>query len=450
MRLELIAVHRKLFHLVWETPLETLPPWQQLLINIARVTHLIIRDLSEGQLTMRAMGLVYTTLLSMVPLLAVSFSVLKGFGVHNQVKPMLLQMLEPLGEKGIEITNQIIGFVDNIKVGVLGSVGLALLFYTVISLLQKIERSFNYTWRVAEIRPLSQRFSDYLSVILIGPVLVFTAIGLMASATSTTLFQMLIEHPLLGWIYELAAYLLPYLIMTIVFSFIYILFPNTRVKLGAAIVGGLVASILWQLSGWVFATFVVNSAKYTAIYSVFATLIIFLIWLYLNWLILLVGCSIAFYTQHGEYRNLRARVVRLSNRVREKMGLYIMALVGRHHYRKKPPWTVPDLARKLAVDTDTCGRMVTALCEGGLLVRTGDDLPRLLPACSLETMTLCDILMTIRSSGEKDSVSPEDLPADEKVDAVIRDLETGIDNALAGHNLRDLSLPLDEDGEKGS
>ncbi|HID49397.1 MAG TPA: YihY/virulence factor BrkB family protein, partial [Chromatiales bacterium] len=337
MRLELIAVHKKLFHLVWETPLESLPSWQQLLINIARVTHLIIRDLAEGQLTMRAMGLVYTTLLSMVPLLAVSFSVLKGFGVHNQVKPILLRLMEPLGEKGIEITNQIIGFVDNIKVGVLGSVGLALLFYTVISLLQKIERSFNYTWRVAEIRPLSQRFSDYLSVILIGPVLVFTAIGLMATVTGTTVFQALMEHPLLGWIYELVAYLLPYGIMTIAFSFIYVLFPNTRVKLSAAIVGGLVASILWQLSGWVFATFVVNSAKYTAIYSVFATLIIFLIWLYLNWLILLVGCSIAFYTQHGEYRNLRTRLVWLSNRVREKMGLYIMALVGRHHYRKQPP-----------------------------------------------------------------------------------------------------------------
>lgn len=448
--MDITALNKSIFHLVWETPLEPLPRWQQLLINIARVTHLIIRDLAEGQLTMRAMGLVYTTLLSMVPLLAVSFSVLKGFGVHNQVKPMLLKMMEPLGEKGIEITNQIIGFVDNIKVGVLGSVGLALLFYTVISLLQKIERSFNYTWRVAGIRPLSQRFSEYLSVIMIGPVLVFTAIGLTASVSSTTLVQALMEHYLLGWLFELLAYLLPYVIMTIVFSFIYVLFPNTRVKVSAAIVGGVVASILWQLSGWVFATFVVNSAKYTAIYSVFATLIIFLIWLYLNWLILLVGCSIAFYTQHAEYRNLRARITRLSNRVREKMGLYIMALVGRHYYQKKAPWTVSTLASTLAVGTDTCERMVTALCEGGLLVKSADTPPHLLPASSLETMTLEEILKTIRSSGERNSVSPDDLPADAGVDAVIRDMENGIDNALTGRNLRDLSLPSSRSGEDAS
>jgi len=151
---------------IWESPLESRPPWQRGLINGLRIIQLLIRDLAEGQITLRAMGLVYTTLLSMVPLLAVSFSVLKGFGVHNQVRPLLLKLLEPLGEKGVEITDQIITFVDNVQVGVLGAVGLALLFYTVISLLQKVERAFNYTWRVSRPRPLSQRFSDYLSVIL--------------------------------------------------------------------------------------------------------------------------------------------------------------------------------------------------------------------------------------------------------------------------------------------
>ena len=98
----------------------------------------------EGQLTLRAMSLVYTTILSLVPLLAISFSILKGFGVHNQVEPMLLNLLAPLGNKGVEITERIVGFVDNVKVGVLGSLGFVLLFYTVVSLMQKIERTFNY------------------------------------------------------------------------------------------------------------------------------------------------------------------------------------------------------------------------------------------------------------------------------------------------------------------
>ncbi|MCG6935370.1 MAG: YihY/virulence factor BrkB family protein [Proteobacteria bacterium] len=450
MRLKISVLHKTAFHLIWEIPLKPLPRWQRLLITVARVVHLIIRDLAEGQLTMRAMGLVYTTLLSMVPLLAVSFSVLKGFGVHNQVKPMLLRVLAPLGEKGIEITNQIIGFVDNIKVGVLGSLGLALLFYTVISLLQKIERAFNYTWRVEEIRPLHQRFSDYLTVIMIGPVLIFTAIGLTASVSSHTIVQQLMGHPLFSLFFTYSAYILPYVIMTITFSFIYVLFPNTRVKISAALVGGLVASILWQFTGWAFATFVVNSTKYTAIYSVFATLIIFLIWLYLSWLILLIGCSIAFYTQHHEYRNLQVRVVRLSNRVREKIGLLIMTQVGRHYFQKKPAWTVNALADELNVGADTCGRIVAGLCQGGLLVQSGDDPPALLPACSLEVITLRDIIDTIRSNGERVSISPDDIPADPEADAICTDIENGIIGALGERSLREIVLPASNAGSHSS
>ena len=123
----------------------------------------IFRDLREGQLDLRAMGLVYTTLLSLVPLLALSFSILKGFGVHQKMEPVLLQLLEPLGEKSIEITNQILSFVNNINIGVLGTTGLLILLYTVISLMKKIEEAFNFTWRVNKSRNLAHRFSHYFS-----------------------------------------------------------------------------------------------------------------------------------------------------------------------------------------------------------------------------------------------------------------------------------------------
>ncbi|MDH3930474.1 MAG: YihY/virulence factor BrkB family protein, partial [Deltaproteobacteria bacterium] len=166
---------------VWEVELSSLPWWKSWLTRVLRVFYVVIRDLLEGQLTLRAMSLVYTTLLAMVPLLAVSFSVLKGFGVHNQIEPLLLNFLRPMGERGVEVTSRIIGFVDSVKAGVLGSVGFALLIYTVISLIQKIEQACNDTWQVNRSRPLSQKFSDYLSVILIGPLLVFSALGITAS-----------------------------------------------------------------------------------------------------------------------------------------------------------------------------------------------------------------------------------------------------------------------------
>ncbi|MCK7580267.1 MAG: YihY/virulence factor BrkB family protein [Chromatiales bacterium] len=169
------------YDLLWGSDLAAVSPLRRRLIRSARLVHAVVRDFADGQLTLRAMSLVYTTLLSLVPLLALSFSVLKGFGVHNQVRPALLAFLAPLGDKGVQITEQTIGFIDNIRVGVLGAVGLGLLIYTVTALLQKIELSFNYVWRVKRLRPLAQRFSQYLSVLTIGPVLVFSAIGITAS-----------------------------------------------------------------------------------------------------------------------------------------------------------------------------------------------------------------------------------------------------------------------------
>jgi membrane protein len=147
-------------------------PWRHFL----QIVVMVGRDLMDGMITLRAMSLVYTTLLSMVPLLAVSISVLKGFGVHDQLEPTLTSILAPLGEQSAEISAHIVGFVDNMKIGVLGALGLGLLIYTAVSLIQKIEAAFNYTWRLQNSRSLMQRFSDYLSVIMVGPVLMICCV----------------------------------------------------------------------------------------------------------------------------------------------------------------------------------------------------------------------------------------------------------------------------------
>ena len=131
---------------------------QRMLVTAARYSAVLVRNLMEGQLSMRAMSLIYTSLLSVVPLLALAFSVLKALGVHNMLEPLLQRLLEPLGpQQSVEISHNVIGFVDNIKVGVLGSVGVGFLLFTVISLIQKVEGSFNFIWRIDQPRGMSQR-----------------------------------------------------------------------------------------------------------------------------------------------------------------------------------------------------------------------------------------------------------------------------------------------------
>jgi membrane protein len=425
---------------VWEVELSSLPRWKVWLTKLLRVLYVLTRDLLEGQLTLKAMSLVYTTLLALVPLLAVSFSVLKGFGVHNQIEPLLLNFLKPMGERGVEVTSRLIGFVDSVKAGVLGSVGFALLLYTVISLIQKIERACNDTWHVNRSRPLSQKFSDYLSVILIGPVLMFSALGITASVMSTAVVQKLVAIKVFGSLMELATKLVPYLLVIAAFTFVYIFVPNTRVRFRSALTGGLVAGVLWEASGWGFASFVVKSAKYTAIYSGFAILIMFMIWLYLSWLIVLVGASVAYYHQHPESVTAYRRELRLSNRMQEKLALLVMFLVGNNYYDNLPALTLEEFAQSFNVPTEALEPIMEALEGHGLLTQTASEPPTYLPARPLDTTGLKDVLDAVRGANEMVDIKPQSESAELAVDQLVDHLDQATARALRGSTLKDLSL----------
>ena len=262
-----------------------------------RLPGALLRDLVKGRINLYAMSLAYIMLLSLVPLLALSFSVLKGFGVHNQLEPVLLNLLQPLGERAAEITRQLLTFVGNMKVGVLGAVGLGVLFYTVFSLMHKLVGAINYTWNTDHAGSLRQRVTDYFALLLIGPVLLFSVAGAATDALRQPYLQSLLE---IGFVNQMVQWLLawlPFALVILSMSLVYWFLPSVRVRPWAALIGGVVAGFLWKTLGLAFATFVVGSAKYTAIYSAFASLLLFLIWMYLSALALLLGSRIAFYVQ---------------------------------------------------------------------------------------------------------------------------------------------------------
>ncbi|GMR08653.1 MAG: YihY/virulence factor BrkB family protein [Gammaproteobacteria bacterium] len=423
---------------IWSRDLTDMPGWRARGVRALRLIDAIGRDLGSGQLSLRAMSLVYTTLLSLVPLLAVSFSVLKGYGVTDQIEPLMLNFLAPMGDKGVEITEKVIGFVDNMKAGVLGFVGMAFLFYTVVSLLQKIERAFNYTWHVTEERTIGQRFSDYLSVVMVGPVLVFTAIGLTASIMDSTVVNALKSIGPMGQVFHIIARSLPYFFIIGAFTFIYVFVPNTKVKVRSALVGAIVAGILWETIGWAFASIVVASAKYTAIYSALATLIMFMIWLYIGWLILLIGASIAFYYQHPEYLTVRSRKLQPSNRTRERLGMQVMFLLARQYYQQRTPWTVQSLSAFLHTPMDFMTEQIKLLEQGGLIMKTGDAPAGYIPAAPLEQIKLMDIFHIVRCAGDGPFYKPRRVTSASLIENLFDDLEAAAGASLDQSSLRDL------------
>ncbi len=415
-------LQERLYHRIWDPLPADAGWWRRQAIGAVRIAVCVGRDVQSGALGMRAMGLVFTTLLALVPLIAVSFSVLKGFGVHNQIEPALLQFLAPLGERSHEITERIVGFVDNIKVGVLGAVGVALLLYTAVSLVQKVEEAFNFTWNVERRRTLARRFSDYLSVMVIGPLLVFLALGITATFTSATAVQAVMQIEPFGYLLRLVTRLTPYLLVITAFTFIYVLIPNTRVKLRHALYGGVVAGVLWETVGRLFATFVATSTNYTAIYSSFAILLLFMIWLYLSWLIVLLGSSIAFYRQHPEYLLAGGRTgVRLSHVQEERLALAVMLAVVRAWYDDSVPPDRDTLARSLGVPMDAVDRALDALQATRLLVPCGTEATGLVPGRPPERMTVKQLLDAVREHGRHAGLRPVE---DGRVTNIMRRMDT--------------------------
>jgi len=426
--------------LLWHKDLSTLPPWQASGIRLLRIFQAVIRDFKGGLLTLRAMSLVYTTLLSLVPLLAVSFSVLKGFGVHDQMETALNNMLAPLGAQSQEITKYIISFVDNIKVGVLGSLGLGLLLYTVISLMQKIESAFNFTWRITTSRNLAQRFSDYLSVLMVGPVLIFTAMGITGTVSNSDVLATIAGIEPLGYLIVFVSKLLPYLLVIAAFTFIYILVPNTRVRLSSALVGGTIAGILWETAGWLFALFIAGSGSdnYTAVYSGFAILMIFMIWLYLSWLILLTGASIAFYYQNpGRVAN-RQQVLTMSCRLREKTALMAMYHIAKSFHENRPAWDHDSLSTRIDIASEALTMVINSLLQADLITMGGKDCLCYMPAHSLQSITVKNILDTVRAAEETPYLRPESLNSGATIETLIESLDTAVNHVLNNMTLRDL------------
>lgn len=357
-----------------------------------RVAIHVGREVGGGQVQLNAMSLSYTTLLSLVPLLAVTFSVLKAFGSNDAIEPFLQSVLAPLGSSAGPLVEQIMSFVSRIKVGVLGAVGIGLLFYTVISLMQKIEHVLNTTWQVHQLRNLSARFSSYLSVLLVGPVLVLAATGLTATLLATPVIRTLSEISPFGSLIAGLTWLGPALMWVAAFTFLYGFVPNTRVRFSSALVGGVVAAILWNLTGLIFGSLIAGSTNYTAIYSAFASLVLFMVWLQIAWMIVLFGATVSYAWQNwtrlrpggGQRRDTPSRQL--------LAAIEAVGYITDRFTQAAPPPNSDAIKQHLAdsadIDYDQTDLALQLLQRQQLIRATDEDQPGWLPGLPPEQITL--------------------------------------------------------------
>jgi len=332
----------------------------------------------------------------------------------------------------------VMAFVNNVQGGLLGGISLAFFIYTAISMVQKIEESFNYVWYVSKPRSFARRFTDYVIVLLIGPVVMVIALGIIASISNNEFMQSLLSSSTLSPVVYLSGRLAPYLMVSAVFAFLYKYMPNTRVHVSAALVGGLAGGILWASVGAVFASFVVYASGRQLIYSGFAVAITTLIWLYLNWLILLIGAQVAFYVQKPQFLRIGRREPQLSNSVRERLALNIMYYVGEAFRHPGRNATLQDISAHLNIPTLALAPIANQLESSGLVVTTEQE--ELVPGRDIARISLQDILSVVRAGGVTGSYrDPCWSPA---IDALGANIEGAVHDTVGERTLASL---LDEE-----
>ncbi len=291
----------KCTNMLWKNRGDSLSAIHVRLLFAAQITFVVLRDIFTGELKLWAGRLSYTSLLTLTPLLALMFSLLKTIGVHQQATPVLIELLQPLGDKGVALGVKAIRYIENIDVGVLGFIGLLMLIYLAASMIQQIAAASNSIWQIKSNRTILQRLIVYGLFIVIGPVLFFSAIAMTVVVMNTELIMEISQLEGMPALIHVFNQFVPYLFVATALTITYYVIPNTKVSFKNALIGGVVAGVIWESTGWLFTAFVVSSANYQLIYSSFAIIILFLIWLHISWLIFLAGVSITFYMQNPDY-----------------------------------------------------------------------------------------------------------------------------------------------------
>lgn len=373
-------------------------------VNTIKTINLTVRTFLSTDLQNKAYALTYQTLLAIVPALALLFAIGRGFGFQNMLQSQLFQYL-PSQHKALEMA---FSFVDSCLAqaseGVFVGVGIVFLLWTIISLLDNVEETFNTVWGVTVDRSFFRKVTDYLAICIILPILMICSGGLQVFMSS--MVQKLLPNflsPVLEFFLDCASVMLSWLF----FAGAYTLIPNAKVKFKNALLAGVLAGTGFQILQWLFLSGQLYVAKYNAIYGSFSFLPLMLIWMQLSWLITLAGALICCSAQNISMFTYDRQTRTISRGYRHFVAVSILTLIVRRHNDALPPLTVAEISRQYAIPARLVYEIVNRLISAGLLVRVlpegdADADPTILPvqpSLPIEKYTLNYVNHTLDSYG---------------------------------------------------
>ena len=374
---------------VWLANIDKLPRLKGAFYKQLQLAIYVWREFWRDNSLLRASGLTYTTLLTLVPLLALMFALLKGLGIQPALE---LFVLERLTGGSHPITERILEYSSRIHVGSLGTLGITFLFITMILVLTNIEMAFNQIWEVERGRPWLRKCSDYLGLLVILPVAMFVAASLTTFVKSHAVTQELLSIDFFGRLYVYILKMAPFFVMWLAFSFIYLFMPHTRVNPISASAGGIIGGTLWQFSQWAYIHYQFGFRTYGAIYGTLSQLPMLLIWIFVSWVILLLGAEIAFAHQNLVNYRLRQRLKAQPSQHQSYWGLQLLLVVCERFEAGDPPQTMTALAESLELPIAEIKSLMDQLESLGALRASGENGLEILPAKDMKHLMVFDLV----------------------------------------------------------
>lgn len=419
-----------------------LDPRRSWKVSAVKTLNLAVRSFMDSDLQVRAASLTYNTVLAVVPALAMLFAIGRGFGFQNLLQKQLYNAFPSQHAMVAASLKFVDSYLSQASEGLFVGVGIIFLLWTMISLLGNVEDAFNIIWDVKSGRTLWRKVTDYLAIFLILPVLMIVAAGI--SITMSTTLHNLLPFGFLSPAVEFFLDLASYAITCLFFAGAYMLIPNTKVRFVNALLAGFIAGVSFLVLQWLFLSGQIYVAKYNAIYGSFSFLPLFLIWLYLVWLITLIGAILCYSSQNTFALSFIGQIDSISPAYRRKVTIVVMTIICRRFYDRKPPMNVTEMARTYALPARLVKDIATLLVNVRMLDYVTNNAAEgeqpLQPAVPVETLTVGDVMGLIDNYGTSGFI-----PLFDKRFAPVNNIVDGIDSRLADvtDRTRFIDIPID-------
>lgn len=354
---------------IWRIRLQDLPRKKSFFIKQLRIFLLSIRGFDEDKCQLRASALTFYSLISIVPVAAMAFGIAKGFGFEKLLEKHLLEQFSGQDEVVIKIIDFAHSLLASTKGGLLAGIGVIILFWAVIKVLGNIEDSFNDIWGIKESRTLGRKFSDYLSLMLLCPILIIMASSLTVFITTqvTLITEKIALLEMFSALIFFVLKLLPYCLIWVLFTFLYVFMPNTKVRFSSGLLAGIMAGTIYQVLQWAYITFQVGAAKYNAIYGSFAALPLFLLWLQLSWLIVLFGAEFAFAHQSVDTYEFEPDSLHISDHFKRILSLQVCHALVVNFAKGEKPSTAEEISHKMDIPIRLVHQIIYELKESHII-----------------------------------------------------------------------------------